>query len=87
MCIPWGKVCNSQPDCPNGEDESVVLCHINECANNNGNCSHVCIDLPMYYRCDCRAGYKLGADNRTCEGKPIIMFPFILLYYTLGIKI
>lgn len=68
MCIPLSQVCNKQLDCPNGEDEPGIGCDINECAVNNGNCSHVCIDLPLSYRCDCRAGYRL-VDNRTCEGK------------------
>lgn len=68
MCIPLSKVCNKRPDCPNGEDEPKSGCNVDECSVNNGNCSHICIDLPLSYRCDCRPGYRL-VDNRTCEGE------------------
>lgn len=61
-------VCNGKPDCPEGEDEPVGKCHINECLVNNGNCSHVCVDTLVSYHCDCRAGYKL-TDNMNCDGK------------------
>ncbi|KAK7580566.1 hypothetical protein V9T40_001195 [Parthenolecanium corni] len=66
MCIPLSRVCNKKPDCPNGEDEPKSGCNVDECSVNNGNCSHICIDLPLSYRCDCRPGYRL-VDNHTCE--------------------
>lgn len=66
-CIPLEHVCNKNPDCIGWEDESAELCGVNECAKNNGGCSQICVDLPIGYRCDCRAGYRL-IDNRTCDG-------------------
>ncbi|XP_071563200.1 low-density lipoprotein receptor isoform X2 [Temnothorax nylanderi] len=65
-CIPLENVCNKNPDCIGWEDESAELCGVNECAKNNGGCSQICVDLPIGYRCDCRAGYRL-IDNRTCD--------------------
>lgn len=48
----------------------------NPCAQNNGNCSHLCLALPSdnlkpssTYKCDCPTHYKLASDNRTCIGK------------------
>ncbi|KAG7202842.1 hypothetical protein KM043_009994 [Ampulex compressa] len=65
-CIPLDSVCNKKPDCIGWEDENAELCGINECAKNNGGCSQICVDLPIGFRCDCNAGYRL-IDNRTCD--------------------
>lgn len=67
ICIPLSQVCNGQQDCPEGEDEPRDNCGINECAVNNGGCSHKCIDKPIGYNCDCNPGFKL-VDNSTCKG-------------------
>lgn len=34
--------------------------------DDNGGCSNICINLIGSYHCACEAGYKLGADNKTC---------------------
>ncbi|XP_035777511.1 very low-density lipoprotein receptor-like isoform X3 [Anopheles albimanus] len=65
MCIPLSKVCDKKPDCPMFQDEPADKCGKNECLENNGGCSHNCIDTPASYYCDCKPGYKLS-DNRTC---------------------
>ena len=41
---------------------------VNECAYNNGNCSHFCQNLFGDYRCICRPGFQLLGDKRTCSG-------------------
>lgn len=67
MCIPLSKVCDKVQDCPNMEDEPIDKCGRDECKTNNGGCSHLCIDTQAGYYCECRKGYKLLSDNRTCE--------------------
>ncbi|XP_066992022.2 low-density lipoprotein receptor-related protein 6 [Anabrus simplex] len=47
----------------------VRLGHVNgtnPCAQNNGGCSHLCLNKPDAYVCACQIGYELTADERTC---------------------
>lgn len=55
-CIPLAKVCDRHKDCSGGEDEQANMCNINECATNNGDCMHKCIDQPIGYKCECESG-------------------------------
>lgn len=66
MCIPLAKVCDKKPDCPEFQDEPTDKCGKNECLIDNGGCSHLCVDTPAGYYCDCKPGFKL-VGNRTCE--------------------
>ncbi|XP_008555784.1 very low-density lipoprotein receptor isoform X1 [Microplitis demolitor] len=65
-CIPLDRVCDKKPDCIGWEDESQERCGVNECLKNNGECTQICVDMPIGYRCACRPGYRL-IDNRTCD--------------------
>ena len=67
-CIPLSQVCDKRQHCPDGEDEPVGRCGINECNENNGGCNQRCVDTPSSFYCDCNHGYKL-VDNTTCKGK------------------
>ena len=48
---------------------STSFSEIDECLENNGGCSHSCINTPGAYRCSCPdPELSLGPDNRSCEG-------------------
>lgn len=40
---------------------------VNECQE--GACSHLCNNTSGGFECGCRAGFRLGLDKRSCEGK------------------
>ncbi|EDO44398.1 predicted protein [Nematostella vectensis] len=40
--------------------------YVDECQNNNGGCRDLCINTPGSFMCQCRQGYVLANDNKTC---------------------
>lgn len=42
---------------------------INECTVGNAGCSQLCVNLPGSFECQCKPGYIMTYDSRTCEGK------------------
>ncbi len=41
----------------------------NPCADQNGGCMHECRVDGGKAHCDCKVGYILAEDGKTCEGK------------------
>ena len=48
-----------------------IFIDIDECAVDNGGCDHICINKPGSFECQCKEGYALGADGKTCTGNSI----------------
>ncbi|XP_064187625.1 very low-density lipoprotein receptor-like isoform X2 [Anguilla rostrata] len=64
QCISHSWRCDHSQDCADGSDERE--CDQNECLENNGGCSHVCVDQPLGFVCDCPSGMRLVRDMQ-CE--------------------
>ena len=41
---------------------------VNECGVNNGGCQHTCVSSEGTHHCECKSGYQLNSDGRTCTG-------------------
>lgn len=54
------------------EEQCVLIflsfAEIEGCHNNNGGCSHTCIEVEDTYQCECPRGLVLSEDNHTCQG-------------------
>ena len=44
---------------------------IDECRANIHLCEQTCVNTLGSFRCDCKQGYRLMQDGRSCEGKEI----------------
>ena len=60
---------------------------IDECANENAECNHLCINEYGSYHCQCRDGYTLALDAHSCFGKAITNFYFNLITAAIARKI
>ena len=47
----------------------VIITDVNECLDNNGNCSHDCVNTVGSYYCKCPAGYNLQPNKHECKGE------------------
>ena len=56
----------------------ILLQDINECDEENGNCSQFCNNTIGSYQCYCEDGYTLDSDEHTCNGIHITLFLFLL---------
>ncbi|XP_055493679.1 LOW QUALITY PROTEIN: low-density lipoprotein receptor-related protein 2a [Leucoraja erinacea] len=66
LCLSLEKICDRNPDCPNGADESP-LCSTDSCDASNAGCTHGCFEGPFGAQCTCPSGYQLANDSKTCE--------------------
>ena len=48
---------------------------IDNCANGNGGCEHVCRHSNVGTTCSCHDGYTLKLDRKSCEGSARKLVP------------
>ena len=53
---------------------------INECEGGHG-CSHICNNEIGSFNCECRNGYTLQADGKTCLGNSVYIRSAEMLIY------
>ena len=41
---------------------------IDECLDNNGDCSHNCVNTLGSHNCTCNMGFVLSSDQHNCSG-------------------
>lgn len=53
-----------------------IVKDVNECAYNNGGCSHECVNMAGTYRCECPPGYTLHSNGHSCviDGKYVYSY-------------
>ena len=51
----------------------IISSDINECRTSNGGCQYICLNTLGSYQCQCRTGYTLFSNGRTCEGIMLII--------------
>lgn len=59
--------------CPQGyaldRDDAATCRDVDECADEDADCSHICENTPGSYRCSCPAGFRLQDDDVTCRDR------------------
>lgn len=46
----------------------IIFKEYNECSDNKHGCEHDCINTIGSYKCECKIGYELQSDGRSCKG-------------------
>ena len=49
-----------------------------ECTLNTDGCDHNCINTPGSFVCTCNSGFFLGLDQKTCQGKALLVGEILL---------
>ncbi|TRY58235.1 hypothetical protein DNTS_008569 [Danionella cerebrum] len=44
--------------------------HVDECAEGNGGCQQICVNMMGSYECRCRDGFLLSDNQHTCIQRP-----------------
>ncbi|XP_009583858.1 PREDICTED: epidermal growth factor-like protein 7 [Fulmarus glacialis] len=64
-----GGACGIDPRClcEPGWLQRAVVSDVDECAGQNHRCGQLCINTAGSYRCACRDGFNLAADDKACQ--------------------
>uniref|UniRef100_A0A6J0TD68 Matrilin-4 n=1 Tax=Pogona vitticeps TaxID=103695 RepID=A0A6J0TD68_9SAUR len=50
-----------------GKQFQDKLCGVDMCTEMDHGCQHTCVSVPGSFYCQCKPGYKLNADGKTCS--------------------
>ncbi|XP_062976181.1 matrilin-4 isoform X1 [Elgaria multicarinata webbii] len=50
-----------------GKQFQDKLCGVDMCTEMDHGCQHTCVSIPSSFYCQCKPGYKLNADGKTCS--------------------
>ena len=45
---------------------------VDDCGDENGGCSQICINTEGSFTCDCNTGFVLDSDGATCNGEYLL---------------
>jgi len=48
---------------------ALYILDTNECKQHNGGCQQLCVNEHASFHCECKPGYRLQKDGKTCSGK------------------
>ena len=63
--------------------DPLFISDTDECLNNNGNCTHTCVNTHGSYQCTCDDGYELIADTISCQGRPYPLYCLSMYFWYL----
>ncbi|XP_071959435.1 uncharacterized protein [Antedon mediterranea] len=66
-CSNGGSCVSGSCRCPDGLTGNICSLDVDECVRNPNYCEHVCTNTFGSFRCQCRQGYTLNSDGRTCK--------------------
>lgn len=55
----------------------MMFADVDECATNNGGCSHRCVNDPGGFHCECPSTHFLDSDGRTCAQAIVMPRPVL----------
>ena len=55
---------------------------MNECLEQNGNCSQLCVNEYGSWRCDCAEGFKLADNKQDCQSEYCYNICILFIFFT-----